>query len=124
LIECGDAQECGRFFASLLRLDLRNLFFCGSEADAELLHITEPSLTFGFSDPVVEVVSDLFESKLFSGADDEDRAPDAGVFMDAIRSVCPSAISERELPTLEMAEKFFPFFWGEIGRCSPSTVHW
>ena len=76
LIEGGDAQEGGRFFASLLHLDLRNLFFCGSEADAELLDITEPSLAFCFSDPAAEVVSDLFESGLFGGANDEDRTPD------------------------------------------------
>ncbi|WLQ38368.1 hypothetical protein P8A18_33105 (plasmid) [Streptomyces castrisilvae] len=74
LINCGDTQEYGRFFASLLRLDLRNLFFCGSDADAELLDIAEPSLAFGFRDPIVEVVSDLFKSGLFSGADDEDGA--------------------------------------------------
>lgn len=67
LIECGDAQECGRFVASLLPLDLRNLFFCDSEADAELLHITDPSLAFGFSDSIVEVVSDLFDSGLSVG---------------------------------------------------------
>ena len=81
LIECGNTQEGGRFFASLLRLDLRNLFFCGNEADAELLYVTEPSLAFSFSDPVAEVVSDLFESGLFGGANDENRTPDTGVFM-------------------------------------------
>ncbi|MET7304371.1 hypothetical protein [Embleya sp. NPDC005575] len=78
LIECWDAQERWRSLAPLLRLDLFNLFLCGSEADAELLHITEPSLAFSFSDPVVEVVSDLFQSRLFGGADDEDWTPDTG----------------------------------------------
>ena len=78
LIECGDTQEHGRLLASQLRLDLLNLFFCGSAADAELLDITEPALAFGFTNPVVEVVSDLFESGSFSGADDEDWEANAG----------------------------------------------
>jgi hypothetical protein len=62
-----------------LRLDLCNLIFCGSEADAELLDIAEPTLAFGFSDPIVEVVSDLFEPRSFSGADDEDWAANTGL---------------------------------------------
>lgn len=61
----------------------------------------------------------MFEPRLFGGADDEDRTPDTGVFMDAIRDVCRSAISERKLPALEMAEEFVPFF-GLTARGAPA----
>ena len=43
------------------------------------------------------------------GVDPQQWAADATVFVDAVCSVCSSAVAEGEAPALEVAEEFVPF---------------
>ncbi|MEU0970034.1 hypothetical protein ABZ357_33190 [Streptomyces sp. NPDC005917] len=89
---------------------LCDLLFRSRKTDTETFGFAEPAFALGFHHPVVEVVPDLFEPRPFSGVHDENRTPHTSVFVAAIRSVGPSAVSEGELPALEVAEELVPFF--------------
>lgn len=81
------AQEDGRLLLLLLGFDPGDLVFGAGEAGGQSFDFAEPSFAFGFGDPVLEVVADLFETGLLVRRDDQDRAADAGVFVDAVGSV-------------------------------------
>jgi hypothetical protein len=55
----------------------------GCEADAESFGFAGPAFAFGFGDAGLEVVADLFEAAPLGGVDAQERAPDAGVLVDA-----------------------------------------
>ncbi|MEU7599023.1 hypothetical protein AB0B79_39425 [Streptomyces sp. NPDC039022] len=121
--EAGEDQEDGGLLLLLLGFDLGDLVLGGGEAGGRPFDFAEPSLAFGFVDPVFEVVTDLFQAGFLLQGDDQDRAADAGVFVDAVGSVGPPALAQRLLPPLEVGQELLPFLdcdssvflgWAEI----------
>ena len=69
-----------------------------------------PAFAFGFGDAVDQVAADLGDTRPLVRGWPQEWASQAAVLMNARRRVRPAAFAERDAPTLEMAEEFFPFF--------------
>ncbi|WP_052069054.1 hypothetical protein [Streptacidiphilus albus] len=54
-----------------------DLLFGRRQADLQEFDFTEPALSFSFGDAVMEVLSDLDQTRSLGRADDQDRAADA-----------------------------------------------
>lgn len=74
--------------------------------------LAEPAFTFGFGDACGEVVADLDESVALGGVGPQQRAADAGMFVDAGGAERTAAGAGGDLPTLEVAEELGPFLVG------------
>ena len=97
-----DRLACGR------GSDLNDLGFGSGEADAQPFNFAEPTLPFSFGDPVEEVVADLHQPGTLRRIWPQERAADAGVLMDACRSVCAGAGADGNLSALEVTEEVVP----------------
>ncbi|GAA5116491.1 hypothetical protein GCM10025762_32380 [Haloechinothrix salitolerans] len=92
-----------------MAIDLGELVFGSGEADLQSFDLAEPALAFGLGDAGGEVVTDLDEPITLGGIGPENRATDAGMFMDARRSERSGAGADGHLAAFEVAEKLLPF---------------
>jgi hypothetical protein len=91
----------------------------GVEADAESFGFAGPGFALCFGDAGHEVVADLFEAVALGGVDPQHPPPNAGVLVDARCQVYASAVAERLLAALEVAEELVPFGVGGERYSSP-----
>ena len=75
---------------------------------------TSPSqpCSAGFGDAGVQVVADLEQPRALGGVGSQQRASQAGVFVDARGGVGAAAGAQGELAAFEVAEEFLPFLLG------------
>jgi hypothetical protein len=93
-------------------VDLGEFVFSPGEADFEAFGFAGPAFAFGFGDAGGQVVADLGEPVALGRVGPVDRAPDAGVFVDAGGAECPSAGAGGDCAAFEVAEEFGPFVVG------------
>ena len=88
-------------------------FLAGSsKADLETVSFAEPSLVPGFCNAGDQVVANLYETATLGQVGPQQRAADAGVFVDARGGKCTGAGANGDLASLEVTEKLLPLFVG------------
>ncbi|MGW7261407.1 hypothetical protein [Streptomyces sp. NPDC054834] len=106
--EGGDAEVHSGAAAGLFGIELGEFVLGSGEADFKSFQLAEPAFAFGFGDAVDEVVPNLHQSVARGGIGTEERAADAGVFVDAGGAVGAGADADGELAALEVAEEVLP----------------
>ncbi|OIJ95344.1 hypothetical protein BIV23_34900 [Streptomyces monashensis] len=93
-------------------VELREFVLGGGKADAQPLGLAEPAFAFGLRDPLAQVAPDLLQTEPLSRVDAENRAADAPVFRLTTGAVGATAVTQSDLPPLELAKELLPLCIG------------
>jgi len=94
---------------------LGELLLCRGEADLQALGFPGPAFAVRFFDACLQVVADFGQPGALGRVGTQQRAADAGVFVDAGRGVGAAAGAQRQFAAFEMAEELGPFLFGNPG---------